>query len=312
MKSLFTRHILLGAVLICGCSQNPDRFNSKPTSGESQPVPSARYLVVNGTSGRLILLDPSHIPDPSRMQITLDIDCYLTALVRSGSQIYVCGMRSRGVLDSPGGVYEINIMDGSTRMVVDANLFGGGSDDIFVFSGTDGEDRIVICTADGVFVVSDAGEVTKIASAPTSATTRMPARWAMVGNDLLLFFSQSNGLYVMPLSQGAASEELKWSHVGSLSVDDMARSHLSDHVVFHARGAWRLYAHSESTMQFAESEVLWKRTAAARTVVVLEVDGEHVLAESTDYPSQTVWHSASWELKSRNWSTMDAVVVGSD
>lgn len=128
------------------------------------PPPSRLVMATGGESGLWLQNHSTGTFD----QITLSIDCYIQNVVPSSTpgHVIVGAIRSRNHLDSPSGIYLVDLASGQCTMLTDDERLLRGLRQVFAVS----HDQLVVVARDGVFeiVLTDpmtVGKVTHLADA---------------------------------------------------------------------------------------------------------------------------------------------------
>lgn len=297
LPMLLTASLCLAVI---GCNKPLDHLTRSPNAPVNSLSSTSAWVAVGGAAGKVTILRPSLLPGRIRETLSLDIDCYVVAVARCDSRVWISAIRSRGPQDDPGGIYRLDLTNGSTHLVAPSSSYGGEASSLFVI-GTDHDLELIACNARGAFRVSPSGVVRHVIDQPTDEVRH----WAVVGGRTLVAYTRSNKLWAVPLESQALQEG--WRPL-AVPADDLARSHLNGEIVAAIEGQWRLIPFdSEEVSVDGESRILapWAGTMGSSCVLL---DGSQlVVVEATDYPARTTWKGGTWTLESRQLSVMDAV-----
>ena len=132
---------LLGHLVACDRAK-PGWVSSRVPSS----IPNADiWLGAPGTAGELVIVEPGGTSPGTTSRLPLDIDCYIEDVISIKGDVYVSGVRSRGRKDSHGGIYQVNIQTGKTRMLLSTEKLGGNASSLCDI----GKPRMFLAHGDG-------------------------------------------------------------------------------------------------------------------------------------------------------------------
>lgn len=300
------------SVLLGGCDNKcADVLVPATATTYMTESPGSRWVIADGSPGRLVVINPGQLPSAARSIIRLDIDCYLVGLVQGGDEIFVSAVRSRGTTDDPGGIYTVNMNNGSTSLVAESSEYGGETHSLFAgpTENPSGSAELIACNANGVFAVSRSGLVKQVLKPPPGGAKR----WAFVRQgSILVCLSQAGQLYFASLQSDSSAAG--WDPIVlSSNVEDLARGRLGDSIVVAMGGKWRVFKITPGSLALTNPvDLVVQYRPLLRTSHALAMGEDLVMVQSTDYPARSTWWSDRWRVESNGLSVMDAVVYNFD
>lgn len=268
---------------------------SKPVDHLAPPFvpPAVRVVMATGSESGLWLQNHS---TGSFDRINLSIDCYIKNVAPSGlpEHVIVGAIRSRNSIDSPSGIYLVELASGLCTMLTDDERLFAGLRQLLAIS----PDRLVAVTADGVFEISltdpmTVGEVTRVADA-------QGVWWSPATSELADLAMKNLG----------ALERIDHNGWTLIAHPDIVVSHDADITAYHTEGdpAKRVTILHESATQYIIAPY---GLGIPRPEVVLIPGLGPVLIDTTEFPHYaTVWSApGESKFKTHGVNAFDITVI---
>lgn len=207
------RHCLLLSCIVVVFSPL-NACDRQPTAGwTNAKVPPSiiasgeEWLGVPHGAGRLVVIDPGATGRAEPREIALSIDCYIRGVETLDEQVYVIGVRSRGAIDSPSGLYQVDVGTGRCQLIASSSALGGTPRQ---FLGDESSGRLFVLCNDRFSIIEplrvvDSERVVNTTLVPSSYSWEIMHSNRLVGvdanGDVILFDPESAELKPLPVPE---------------------------------------------------------------------------------------------------------------
>jgi len=286
------------------CARNPDDgwMPTIPLSTAKSPN-SLRWLAAAGVAS-ILEINPHGQSGQFVTRLELDkFDCYVEEIVESVDKesVYIWGTRSHDAVDSPSGVYRVDLQIMRAERVVNVDEVGGIARGLFIYSLVD-EERLAVISEDRVTIFDTDGF-------RALHSIHLPSKcywWAHVGSGRFLGTDNDGNTYYIDASHDGVPTQSEITAPWTA----MAPSDIENTIIAYLDGMWFSWRFiDDNPPTFVQGKHIFRSTADALPYCFVSSDDAIVAAYSHEIPYGVSWIVDGAVLSTSGINVFDVIEI---